>query len=274
MQETSEATPTQTPLEPLTAEVAEQVEAETQPAPEPAPEEPEAPGPSPAEEVAPTPFATLKGEEVADEYALLDHELVRPHFERQLRRERESLQEQYNQAVKEAKENLEAIHENRLYANYIGNLLQKLREEDLPGADAIAERFANSLEKKERHEQLLGTAGEARANAAVLKTLDDTLGRREQDQFDDWRSRNRSATWKDIFEQYVELRAVTSKKPLQDEVRSLKAENEQLKQRLREGKGPDLTPKGGGGETDKTKARRDYAEGRMSTDEAERLGIV
>ena len=247
MQETSEATATQTPLAPLTAEVTEQVEPTTDAplAPEPAPEAPEAPGPSPTKEEEP-PFAVLKGQKIADEYELLDHDLVKPHLERQLRRDRETLQGQYDAAVKETKETLEAVNENRLFANYVGNLLQKMREEDLPGAEVLAEKFIGALQKKESYDKALSTAGMMNANKTVLETLSTTLGRREQDQFEDWKAQHRDATWKDIVDRYVELRAVTAKKPLQDEVTSLKAENEKLKQRLREGKGPDLERGTGG----------------------------
>ena len=106
MEDPSEVTATQTPLAPETAEVAETAEPTTpEAAPEPAPEEPEAPGPSPTKEEPPkeAPYATVKGEELADEYALLDHPEVKPHFERQLRRDRETLQQQYDTATKETK---------------------------------------------------------------------------------------------------------------------------------------------------------------------------
>ncbi len=116
-------------------------------------------------------------------------------------------------------------------------------------------------------------AGEARANGTVLDTMKATLGRREQDQFEDWKSGHRNADWREILDQRDELRDGASKKPDKDEITTLKAENESLKERIRTGKGPDLTPKGGGS-TDLNKARQDYAEGKISTSEAERLGIV
>ena len=67
---------------------------------------------------------------------------------------------------------------------------------------------------------------------------------------------------------------MSTKRPLQEKVTSLEAQLEDLKRRMGENKGPDLAPKSGGGGSDLTKARQDYAEGRISTTEAERLGIV
>ena len=276
MQETSEATPTQTDL-PSPAEVAE---APATPAPETDAPEPEAPSepvetPAPSAEEPAQPFATIKGQPVEDQYGVLDHEEMQPHLERRDRRVEERIRQEYQGQFEEAKRGLEASHAHKTLAGIYGNILQKLQDGDIDGAERLIDRMEGAIEPyKEDYIKGLRNEGSMGASQHIMGVLRDTLGRREQESFEDFCATRRNATWKDVIDQYVELRAVTAKRPLQEENRSLKAENEQLKQRLREGKGPDLTPKGAGGETDKTKARRDYAEGRISTDEAERLGIV
>ncbi len=134
--------------------------------------------------------------------------------------------------------------------------------------------MSEALGDKDRLAKMNQEAGRALTAKDVMAALSQGLGRKERDDFEDfYTSRRGVASWADVIEKHVELRAVTAKKPLQDEVTSLKAQVEDLKRQLRQDKGPDLAPKGGG-TTDLSKARRDYAEGRMSTEEAERLGIV
>ena len=62
--------------------------------------------------------------------------------------------------------------------------------------------------------------------------------------------------------------------PKDAEIRKLKASIEKMKAGSRAGEGPNTAPAQAGAGSDLNKARRDYSEGRMSTAQAQKLGIV
>ena len=250
MQETSEATATQTDL----PSPAEAVEAPATPegAPEPttAPETVEEPAPSAEEK----PFATIKGQALEDVYGVLDHEEMKPHLERRDRRVEERISQNYQGQFEEAKKGLEATHAHKTLAGIYGNILQKLQDSDIEGTTRLIDRLDTAIEPyKEDHAKGLRNEGAMGASRELLGVLHGTLGRREQEEFEDFhaRAKERNATWKDYIDRYVELRGVTTKKPLQEKVTSLEAQLEDLKRRMGEDKGPDLAPKGGAGGSDK-----------------------
>lgn len=253
MQETSEATATQTDL-PSPAEVAEApvtpaeetVAAEPTPPPEPVEE------PAPSAEETPPPFATIKGQALEDAYGVLDHDEMKPHLERRDRRVDDRIRQEYQGQFEEAKKGLESTHAHKTLAGIYGNILQKLQDSDIEGTARLIDRLETAIEPyKEGHDKGLRSEGAMSASRQILGQFQASLGRREQEEFEDFYATSRNATWKDIIDRYVELRGVATKKPLQDENTSLKAENETLKERIRSGRGPDLTPAGGGGGTKK-----------------------
>ena len=251
MQDTSEATATQTDL-PSPAEAAEApaTPAEETVAPEPvtAPETVEEPAPSTEEPEKPAPFATIKGQALEDAYGILDHEEMKPHLERRDRRVDEGIRREYQGQFDEAKKGLEATHAHKTLAGIYGNILQKLQDSDIEGTSRLIDRLDTAIEPyKEDHAKGLRNEGAMGASRQILGEFQAGLGRREQEQFEDFCTTRRNATWGDIIDHYVELRGVSTKKPLQEKVTSLEAQLEDLKRRMGETKGPDLDPKGGGG---------------------------
>ena len=251
MQETSEATATQTDL-PSPAEAAEAPATPAEGAPEPvtAPETAEEPAPSVEEPEKP--YATIKGQPLEDAYGVLDHEEMKPHLERRDRRVDETIRQEYQGQFDEAKKGLEATHAHKTLAGIYGNILQKLQDSDIEGATRLIDRLDTAIEPyKETHAEGLKSEGKMTASRELLGAFHGSLGRREQEQFEDFCTTRRNASWKDIIDHYVELRGVSTKKPLQEKVTSLETQLEEAKRRIREGGGaPDLTPKGGGGGSD------------------------
>lgn len=248
MQDTSEATATQTDL-PSPAEAAEAPATPAEGAPEPvtAPETAEEPAPSTEE-----PFATIKGQNLEDAYGVLDHEEMKPHLERRDRRVDDRIRGEYQGQFEEAKKGLESTHAHKTLAGIYGNILQKLQDGDIEGTGRLIDRLDTAIEPyKEDYLKGLKSEGAMSASRQILGEFQAGLGRREQEQFEDFCVTRRNATWKDIIDQYVELRGVSTKKPLQEKVTSLEAQLEALKRRMGENQGPDLAPKGGGGGGDK-----------------------
>lgn len=248
MQEPSEATTTQTDL-PSPAEAVEAPATPAEGAPEPAtaPETAEEPAPS-TEETPPQPFATIKGQTLEDAYGVLDHEEMKPYLERRDRRVDDRIRQEYQGQFDEAKKGLEATHAHKTLAGIYGNILQKLQDSDIEGVTRLIDRLDTAIEPyKEDHAKGLRSEGAMSASRQILGEFQASLGRREQESFEDFCATRRNATWKDIIDHYVELRGVSTKKPLQEKVTSLETQLEEAKRRIREGGGaPDLAPKGGG----------------------------
>lgn len=183
-----------------------------------------------------------------DPYDVLDHEAMKPHLARRDRHTEESIRQEYQGQFEQAKRGLEASDLRRTVAGYYGNILQKLQDGDAEMVDKLVGRMDAVVEpyKKDTEDGIRGE-GAVTAAQTFMAVLTSQLGRREQDEFQDFTSK-RGVTWEQTVDRYFDLRATGTKKSSQDEITSLKAQIEALKAKARP-EGPDTTSKGGGGGT-------------------------
>jgi hypothetical protein len=241
-----EATATQTPPPPATAEVPA-VPAPEAPVESPAPVEAEAPVPTPAEAETPeTPEVPL---DPRDE---LEQERFKPHLERRDRRIVERVRQEEATTRQEAQVSVDAQEVTRSLQNIYGNIAQKLGDGDseaverlLPRLEAAAAPFVGAEKKKLRDEG--NKEGQAQLHQGILAAVQQSLGQRVWEDMEDYYTTTTSGlTWVDILDKYHELRSGGAKETWKTEKTTLEAQIEDLKAKARP-EGPDTTPKGGGG---------------------------
>lgn len=237
-----------TPTEAATPTPAEVVEAPTTEAPaiaETPAEEPKTEA-EPVEEPKPeaVPWA-----EVTDPYELLDLPDLQIHLERRDRGVEERLQTDYRQRYEVATKSWESQQVHKQMAGFYGNILQKIEDGDAETVGKLIDRLEKAVEPyAEPYRQSLKDEGAAGVGTHFLVALRNSLPRRGQDELMDYITTHRSAPWETIVKERDRLREDGSRKPLEDEITSLKAANEELKRRATTG--PDLTKPAGGAKGD------------------------
>ncbi len=241
-----EATATQTPPPPATAEVPAIPEAPAVPAPV----EAEAPGPPPAEKEA-----EVK-EEPPDPRTELEDERFKPHLERRDRRTAERVRTEEAQNRQAAQVSVDAQGVNRTIQNVYGNIAQKLGEGDTEAVDRLLPRLeaaaAPYLEAEKTKLKAEGNQeGQAQLHQGILASVQQSLGQRAWEDMEDYYTSTNGLTWADILNKYHELRSSGATQSSSDEITSLKAQMEDLKAKARP-EGPDTTTKTAvGGDDDK-----------------------
>jgi len=229
----------------------------------------------PAEEAAPpepeSPFASVR-----DPYEVLEHPEVKPLIERQMRRTEERLTAEWEQRQQQETRNWEATETYKTIAGVVGRITEQLDG----GNYEVPERLIGRLESlakpfEPEYQQHYQQLGAAQTFGSAMAAFKEGLDMRRQDELDDLRQR-RGATWGDLINARVKMGIEKEREKWEKDgiEKGRKAALNDIAARERTGQGPDLTPKATGGSADLNKARRDYADGRISTAEAQKLGIV
>ena len=229
-----------------------------------------------AEEVAQpepeTPFATIR-----DPYEVLEHPEVKPLIERLTRRNEERLTSEWEQRQQQETRNWEATETFKTINGITGRILEQLGE----GNVDVPERLIGRLEALSKpfepeYQQHFQRVGMAMTFDAAMVALKDGLDMRRQDELDDIRQR-KGATWADLVSARVKMGMESEReigrKEGRDEGRKAALNDVATKERAKPENNPDLAPKGGSSD-DINQARRDYADGKITTARAKELGIV
>jgi hypothetical protein len=253
-----------TPAETTGAEEQKPLADETEPGPSgEETQEPEAP-----KEPAESPQFVIGGESVADEYGVVDHPKIKPFLDRWQTRTETRLQEQADARLKEAQDGWESSQTYQTLAGYYGRIMQAIQNgESEPTEKMLANLSAAVKPLEPSFIAGLRREGQLGERQTALKELTSTLGRREQDEFEDFHTTKRGLTWKDVLDRYVALREQGVKKPYTEKITSLEAQVEELKGRAREGVGPDLAPKGASGISTMDDADAAYAANKITHDQ-------
>ena len=258
----------------------------------------EAPLPTPAAEAPPAPEAgepqtTVAAEETTpapeagevtpetptlDPYEVLERPEFKTHLQRRDSRVEERLVGQFNQQLEAATKEWETTQAHQTIYGLDGSLTQRLEASDLEGGDKMVARLEKFREPyMEAYKKQLQGEGMAMATEAVIGLMKDGLNLRDADEIQELRQR-RGVSWKEVFDKYGSLLKKGSDdrahKRLKEERNAAGASSQQVQQAKERGAVGAIAPGSSAGSTDLNKSRQDYAEGRISTTEAERLGIV
>lgn len=240
MQETETAEKTQEVL-PTPTEAAEVA---------PTPEGAEQPQQTLAEEQETVPPAEKSWTQVEDAYDLLDLEEVKPHIERRIQRERESLTTQYKAEVEQRTKDWESTNLHNTIAGYAGGMADKLDLADLDGAEKtlaklekFREPYMEPYKKALRSEASMATGNE------FLGLLTKRLDARGQDEF---ASHVQTAKdWNALLDKYDSFRGQKDYERGRKDGRADQAEQQKLQ--ARKGEGGNITPGSAGGGRDDNK---------------------
>ncbi len=228
------------------------------------------------EEAPPAPEAGAAAPEL-DPYEVLARPEFKEHLQRRDGRIEENLRGQYNQQLEERTKNWESTQVYQTFNALTGNLSARLEESNLEGADRMLSKLEKLREPySEAYRKQQQDAGSTATATQLFGLLMNGLGVREQDELRD--AAGPGSQWKDIVEKFGALKQKGADdrayKRLKDERGAAGAASERVQQAKERGAVGALAPGSPTDSTDLTKARQAYAEGRLSTSEAEKLGIV
>lgn len=191
------------------------------------------------EAVAPLPWAATQNAE-----ELLDFPELRPHLERRDQRVEARLQEQYQKLLQDDKRDWESTNLHQTLAGHYGNLVQKLEDSEIDGADRILKRLDAVREPYlPDYQKKLQQMGSATAGQEFLRLMKSQVSNKGQDQIDDI-VRKPGAKWEDVIDVYGKGREDKGYERGLSEGKKVQAEAEKVAGRVG---GPNTSPASAGG---------------------------
>ena len=200
------------------------------------------------------------------------------------------IQEAHDKAYQELQSNLQPYHQGqdeslraiRVSAEALEKTVDRIRRDGTIDRDSLDDVFTEHKATLQGLSGIYETVGRFAGAKSALYEIgqamgDSTLAGDFSPRIDRLKENLPDPTlWPDLVKRITKKTAEeTAKKEYERGLAEGKKINvEAARAAGRTGSGPNLAPSGAGGSPDLNKARRDYAEGRMSNSEAQKLGIV
>ena len=233
---------------------------------------------SPAEvatEAQSTPTEEVKSwHSVTDPTDLFDLEDVKPVLERRDMRVEQRLRADYEARLVGATKTWQSQEAHKQLAGIYGNILQRIEDGEIDATPKLIDRLETAYEPfKADYAETLRGEGANTMGVRMWNAMLATLDTKSRDKLEEV-AFSPGKGWEDIMKSYADTAITEAVAPKDKKIAQLEATIEKMKATTRSTEGANLAPSQAGASSDLNKARRDYADGKISTAKARELGIV